>query len=52
METVNEETLPPLRMRKKGKKLELLKFRNKKKMAGTHPLKKGALWHKDSDLLE
>lgn len=52
METVNEETLPPLGMRKKGKKLELLKFRNIKKMAETQPLKKGASWHKDPDLLE
>lgn len=51
METVNEETLPPRGMRKKGKKLELLKFRNIKKMAETQP-KKGASWDKDPDLLD
>lgn len=51
METVDEETLLPRGMRK-GKKLELLKFRNIKKMAETQPLKKGASWDKDPDLLE
>lgn len=52
METVDEETLLPRGMRRKGKKLELLKFRNIKKMAETQPLKKGASWDKDPGLLE